>query len=68
MPYPMDEVIENAVNGIAKAQRDYELWSGGNWLWEAPEYFMTTYIAKEISSYRKISYLAEWAGADRAAI
>ena len=27
----------------------YELWSGGFWAWQAPEYLLTTYIAWEIS-------------------
>lgn len=47
-PISRDEVIEKTLSGIVKAQQDYEAWSGGLWLWEAPEYMLTTYIAREI--------------------
>lgn len=55
MPYPMKEVIENTLQGVANAQHEYERWSGC-WLCKAPEYFMTTCIAREISSNRQHSY------------
>ncbi|MDE0056992.1 MAG: hypothetical protein OXI22_21940 [Defluviicoccus sp.] len=51
----MDEVIDNVLKGIAKAQRDYQRWSG-YWLRDAPEYFLTTYIAREIASYGQQGY------------
>ena len=47
-PVPMKAVIKKTLSGIAKAQRDYEAWSGGLWLWQAPEYMLTMYIAKEL--------------------
>ena len=56
MPYPMAKIIENTLKGIGKAQRDYERWSGGNWLYQAPEYLMTTYVAKELATYTEHSY------------
>jgi len=37
------------LKGIKQAQRDYSTWSGGYWLWQAPEYFLVTYIAQQIS-------------------
>lgn len=46
---PKQLVIESALKGIAKAQADYEEWSGGCWLWEAPEYLAGTYVAREIA-------------------
>ena len=49
----MDEVVKNIHRGIAKAQRDYESWTGGAWLSNAPEYILTTYIAKEVSLVAK---------------
>ena len=55
MPYPMNQIIKNALEGVAKAQRDYEYWSG-YWLLDAPEYFMTTCIAQEISTRRPFNY------------
>ena len=56
-PVPMSDVIKKTLSGIAKAQRDYEAWSGGLWLWEAPEYMLTTYIAKELWTIPGSKYL-----------
>lgn len=67
MPYPMDEVITNILKGVAKAQRDYVRWSG-YWLCDAPEYFLTTYIAREISSYTQHGYSVTLEDSVRAAI
>ena len=50
-------VIKKTLSGIAKAQRDYETWSGDLWLWEAPEYMLTTYIAKELWTIPGSKYL-----------
>ena len=47
-PVPIGDVIEKTLSGIAKAQKDYEDWSGGYWLWMAPEYMLTMYIAQAI--------------------
>lgn len=52
----MPEIIKNVLNGITKAQKDYQRWSGGDRLDEAPEYLMTTYIAKELATYKECSY------------
>lgn len=46
----MDDIAENTLGGISKAQIDYETLSGGYWLWKAPEYLVTTYIARHIST------------------
>lgn len=42
-------IIKKTLSGITKAHKDYEKWSG-LWLWKAPEYMITTYIAKEIAT------------------
>ena len=42
-------IIKKTLLGISKAQKDYKKWSN-YWLWTAPEYMITTYIAKEIST------------------
>ena len=55
-PVPMEAVINKTLSGIAKAQRDYNAWSG-LWLWEAPEYMLTTYIAKELWTIPGSKYL-----------
>lgn len=47
-PVPIKAIIKKTRSGIVKAQKDYEAWSGGLWLFEAPEYMLTMYIAKEL--------------------
>ena len=42
-------ITKKTLRGISKAQKDYEKWSE-LWLWQAPEYMITTYIAKEIAT------------------
>ena len=59
MPYPMNEVIQNTLCGISKAQIDYQSWSGYPAFkspFAVPEYLMTTYIAKEIFDRGKHSH------------
>ena len=46
----MTKIIKKTLRGISKAHKDYKRWTGGDWLWDAPEYMITTYIAKEIAS------------------
>ena len=45
----MNDIVNKTLAGISEAQKKYEYWTGGRWLWEAPEYMVTTYIAKHIS-------------------
>ena len=56
MPYPLAEIIENALRGIAAAQKDYARWSGDCWLWEAPEYLITTYVARALARHTANPY------------
>ena len=49
----MDEVVTGIHLALARAQRDYDSWTGGDWLWQAPEYLLTAYIARQIASRRK---------------
>ena len=56
-PVSMKDVIKKTLSGIVKAQKDYQAWSGGCWLWGAPEYMLTTYIAKEIWTMPGSKYL-----------
>ena len=42
----LDLIIKAIISSIEQAQEDYESWSGGDWLWNAPEYLLTTSIAK----------------------
>ena len=46
----MKETVKATLKGIISSQEQYESWSGGCWLWEAPEYLITTCIAKRLST------------------
>ena len=45
----IDRIIKATLVGIKKSQKQYETWSGGSWLWEAPEYLITINVANKIS-------------------
>lgn len=44
----IDEIVKATLAGIKKSQKQYEAWSGGSWLWEAPEYLITVNVANKI--------------------
>ncbi|MXY53413.1 MAG: hypothetical protein F4Y86_12930 [Gammaproteobacteria bacterium] len=50
-------VIEATLGAIARAHRDYERWSGGDWLWAAPEYMATTAIARALHGLDHVRYV-----------
>lgn len=57
MPYDfMDDIANKILAGMSKAQKEYEDWTGGYWLQEAPEYMVTTYIARQISTINNRTY------------
>ena len=71
MPYPKKTVIENTLKGISKSVKTYSAWSGwddGYWLVDAPEYLITTYIANEIATYRRMKYYITLEQGTRAAM
>ena len=55
-PLPIDDVISKILRGIARAQKDYEYWTDGCWLQEAPEYMTTVYVAREICKTKDRGY------------
>lgn len=59
-------IARGAINGIVKAQCAYEDWSGGEWLWYAPEYFSTVFVAQEISKLDGSKYVTVEHGANAA--
>lgn len=59
-------VVRGALNGIIKAQREYEKWSGGEWLLYAPEYIATVFVAQEISKLDGSKYVTVENGANAA--
>ncbi|MFD1007829.1 hypothetical protein [Oceanisphaera ostreae] len=42
-------VINAILSGFEDSQKNYQEWSGGSWLWEAPEYLICSTVAKNIS-------------------
>jgi len=52
-----DAIVEAILQGIENAQRVYKKWSGGDWLWEAPEYLMTVQVARAIASIEGPKYV-----------
>jgi len=42
------KIIDAVIEAYIDAQQEYEEWSGGYWLLEAPEYFITTTIARKL--------------------
>jgi len=47
-PISINKIITACNQGIIQAHNNYKEMSGGSWLWYAPEYFITTFIALEI--------------------
>ena len=45
----MEEIIDAALAGIKQSQEQYEEWSHGDWLWNAPEYLITVNVANKIA-------------------
>ncbi len=54
---PIKTIVEKTLEGIVQAQKDYSRWTDGNWLWNAPEYILSTYIAQKISKIDGAKFL-----------
>lgn len=52
---PIELVIKKTKRAISRAQNDYEKWSQF-WLWQAPEYMLTMYIAREIATIHDYTF------------
>jgi hypothetical protein len=52
-----DEIIEACLEGIEDSFNEYIRWSGGEWLWNAPEYLLTVNIAKKIANIQKNKFI-----------
>lgn len=52
------DVVNACLAGIGNAQLEYFDWTAGDWLWKAPEYLLTTNIAKELWKLVKPLHLA----------
>ncbi len=53
----INKIVDKALEGIVQAQKDYARWTDGDWLWNAPEYMLSTYIAQKISKIDGAKYL-----------
>ena len=53
----MSSIVEAILNGYEEAHSLYEDMSGGQWLWQAPEYFITSTVAKSIHSIPGNKYI-----------
>ena len=51
------EIIDACLNGIEKSFNEYYEWSGGDFLWNAPEYLLTVNIAKELFNIKKGKFI-----------
>ena len=45
----LDQIAQAVIQGIENAHKEYNNWSGGEWLSEAPEYMATVKIAQKLS-------------------
>ena len=46
---PISKIVNAVHDGYIESQKCYREWSGGYWLWSAPEYLITVNVAKKIS-------------------
>jgi|SRR3989338_197055 len=60
---PIAAIVKGALDGVVKAQKAYADWSGGDWLWNAPEYFSTVFVAQEIAKLDGAKYVTVEHGA-----
>lgn len=53
----MGKIVDAVLAGIKKSQKQYEKWSNGAWLWEAPEYLITVNVANKIAEIDGAKYI-----------
>ena len=53
----IDKIIEATLDGIDESMKIYQKWSGGEWLWNAPEYLLTVKIAENIANLDGNKYI-----------
>lgn len=54
---PINDIVNSVLEGYEFAQKEYEEMSGGWWLWQAPEYFITSAIASKINRLNGAKYI-----------
>jgi hypothetical protein len=53
----IEKIIEATLDGIDESMNVYQKWSGGEWLWNAPEYLITVKIAENIANIDGNKYI-----------
>ena len=53
----IDRIIKATLDGIDESMSIYQKWSGGEWLWNAPEYLLTIKIAENISKIKGSKFI-----------
>ena len=53
----IDKITESALDGIDESMKLYQKWSGGEWLWNAPEYLITVKVAENIANINGNKYI-----------
>jgi hypothetical protein len=54
---PIKNIVDGVLSAYESAQKEYESMSGGWWLWQAPEYFITTHIAHKLQKLDGAKYI-----------
>lgn len=55
-PLAVEDIINGCLKGVVNAQKSYSSWSG-EWLWCAPEYFTTVFVARELGKLNAPKYI-----------
>ncbi len=54
---PIPNILDAILSGFSEARQNYEEWSGGFWLWQAPEYLISSTVAGSISKLNGPKYI-----------
>ena len=52
-----DEILNACIEGIKKSEEEYDEYSNGQWLWNAPEYLLTVNIFKKLGEINKSKFI-----------
>jgi len=55
----MEKIVEAVLKGVEDAWKNYYKFSGGEWLWTAPEYYVTSYIFDSLGKQKLMVSLEE---------
>lgn len=62
---PIPSVVNAILSGFENSQNTYQEWSGGSWLWEAPEYLICSTVAKHIAEIEGAKFITLENGSTR---